>query len=132
MYLGDLIPDIEEDIIRWKHVDSDKTLDPNTLLVSFRKFLKHFQPTSGRIDSDYELAVTGYAFEYLIKNHSEDGILRRVLVSSNVFARMSPSQKMRLVEELQNLDYYVGMCGDGANDCGALKAAHVRVLFGCH
>ena len=46
-------------------------------------------------------------------------------MESNIFARMSPSQKMRLVEEFQNLDYYVGMCGDGANDCGALKAAHV-------
>jgi P-type E1-E2 ATPase len=40
---------------------------------------------------------------------------------------MSPDQKMRLVEELQKLSYMTGMCGDGANDCGALKAAHVGV-----
>lgn len=26
--------------------------------------------------------------------------------------------------ELLHFSYYVGMCGDGANDCGALKAAH--------
>lgn len=32
-----------------------------------------------------------------------------------------------MVEDLQALGYAVGFCGDGANDCGALKAAHVGV-----
>ena len=40
---------------------------------------------------------------------------------------MSPEQKAKLVEELEKLSYYVGMCGDGSNDCGALKAAHVGI-----
>jgi magnesium-transporting ATPase (P-type) len=40
---------------------------------------------------------------------------------------MSPDQKAQLVEEFQTLGYIVSMCGDGANDCGALKAAHVGV-----
>ncbi|XP_010714659.1 probable cation-transporting ATPase 13A4 [Meleagris gallopavo] len=40
---------------------------------------------------------------------------------------MSPSQKSSLVEEFQKLDYFVGMCGDGANDCGALKVAHAGI-----
>ncbi|KAH0630716.1 hypothetical protein JD844_014012, partial [Phrynosoma platyrhinos] len=40
---------------------------------------------------------------------------------------MSPAQKASLVQEFQKLDYFVGMCGDGANDCGALKAAHAGV-----
>jgi P-type E1-E2 ATPase len=43
-----------------------------------------------------------------------------------VFARMSPEQKAQLVEILQSLGMNVGMCGDGANDCIALRAAHVR------
>ena len=40
---------------------------------------------------------------------------------------MSPDQKAQLIEEYQNIDYIVSMCGDGANDCGALKAAHVGI-----
>ncbi|KAK9884188.1 hypothetical protein WA026_005141 [Henosepilachna vigintioctopunctata] len=40
---------------------------------------------------------------------------------------MSPEQKQQLVQELQALGYYVAMCGDGANDCGALKAAHTGI-----
>lgn len=35
---------------------------------------------------------------------------------------MSPEDKAKLVEQLQNYyDSEIGMCGDGANDCGALK-----------
>ena len=38
---------------------------------------------------------------------------------------MSPDEKHEIVERLQALAYTVGFCGDGANDCGALKAADV-------
>ncbi|KAK4877755.1 hypothetical protein RN001_010261 [Aquatica leii] len=44
-----------------------------------------------------------------------------------VFARMSGKQKRELIEELKKQGYYTGMCGDGANDCGALKASHVGI-----
>jgi cation-transporting ATPase 13A3/4/5 len=40
---------------------------------------------------------------------------------------MSPDEKHELVEKLQSLEYCVGFCGDGANDCGALKAADVGI-----
>ena len=48
-----------------------------------------------------------------------------MLVKGVIFARMSPDEKHELVERLQSLGYTVGFCGDGANDCGALKAADV-------
>uniref|UniRef100_A0ABI7Z9Z9 ATPase cation transporting 13A2 n=1 Tax=Felis catus TaxID=9685 RepID=A0ABI7Z9Z9_FELCA len=51
----------------------------------------------------------------------------KVLVQGTVFARMAPEQKTELVCEFQKLQYCVGMCGDGANDCGALKAADVGI-----
>ncbi|XP_028458798.1 cation-transporting ATPase 13A2 [Perca flavescens] len=53
--------------------------------------------------------------------------LPKVLLRATVFARMAPDQKTQLVKELQKLNYKVGMCGDGANDCGALRAADVGV-----
>jgi len=49
----------------------------------------------------------------------------QLLVKGVIFARMSPDEKHELVERLQSLGYTVGFCGDGANDCGALKAADV-------
>lgn len=51
----------------------------------------------------------------------------QVLIKGQVFARMSPDEKHELVEKLQSLDYCCGFCGDGANDCGALKAADVGI-----
>uniref|UniRef100_A0A8C5QCH5 Cation-transporting ATPase n=1 Tax=Leptobrachium leishanense TaxID=445787 RepID=A0A8C5QCH5_9ANUR len=50
-----------------------------------------------------------------------------ILLNGTIFARMTPRQKSHLIEEFQKLDYYVGMCGDGANDCGALKVAHAGI-----
>lgn len=51
------------------------------------------------------------------------------MVKGTVFARFSPDQKSQLVEALQCVGYSVSMCGDGANDCGALKAAHAGIAL---
>ncbi|XP_071944606.1 polyamine-transporting ATPase 13A3-like [Antedon mediterranea] len=75
--------------------------------------------------STYNFAVTGKSFA-VIKNHFQD-LMPKIVQRGTVFARMSPDQKVQLVEELQALGYSVGMCGDGANDCGALKAAHAGI-----
>jgi cation-transporting P-type ATPase 13A2 len=48
-------------------------------------------------------------------------------VKAQVFARMSPDEKSELVERLKLLGYCCCFCGDGANDCGALKAADVGI-----
>ncbi|XP_054995393.1 polyamine-transporting ATPase 13A2 isoform X2 [Sorex araneus] len=71
------------------------------------------------------LALSGSTFEVLMKHFPR--LLPKVLVQGCVFARMAPEQKTKLVQELQKLQYCVGMCGDGANDCGALKAADVGI-----
>ncbi|XP_036085000.1 polyamine-transporting ATPase 13A2 isoform X2 [Rousettus aegyptiacus] len=71
------------------------------------------------------LALSGSTFAVLMKYFPR--LLPKVLVQGTVFARMAPEQKTELVCELQKLQYCVGMCGDGANDCGALKAADVGI-----
>uniref|UniRef100_H9GB69 Cation-transporting ATPase n=1 Tax=Anolis carolinensis TaxID=28377 RepID=H9GB69_ANOCA len=75
--------------------------------------------------SSFHFAMNGKTFQALQKSFSS--LLPKILVNGTVFARMSPGQKSSLVEEFQKLDYYVGMCGDGANDCGALKMAHAGI-----
>ena len=76
--------------------------------------------------SESVFAMTGDAFSAL-KDIKEEAVAAMFLKRSAVFARMSPEQKSELVEKLQDLGYYVGMVGDGANDCGALKIAHVGI-----
>ena len=75
---------------------------------------------------NYSLAVSGDVFRWIVDFASES-VLREMLVCGQVFARMSPDEKHELVEKLQSIDYCVGFCGDGANDCGALKAADVGI-----
>uniref|UniRef100_A0AAY5KDT1 Cation-transporting P-type ATPase N-terminal domain-containing protein n=1 Tax=Esox lucius TaxID=8010 RepID=A0AAY5KDT1_ESOLU len=75
--------------------------------------------------SKYHLAINGMSFSALCDYFPE--YLPKVLMRGTVYARMAPEQKTQLVKELQKLNYRVGMCGDGANDCGALRAADVGV-----
>ncbi|XP_069501032.1 polyamine-transporting ATPase 13A3-like isoform X2 [Ambystoma mexicanum] len=73
----------------------------------------------------YHFAIGGKSFS-IISEHFPD-LLPKLLLCGTVYARMAPDQKTQLVETLQKVDYYVGMCGDGANDCGALKRAHAGI-----
>ena len=74
----------------------------------------------------YHLAVDGASFDILCDGF-RDSLLPYLATRGAVFARMRPEMKQRLVEILQDIDYRVIMCGDGANDCGALKAANAGI-----
>ncbi|CAL8095259.1 unnamed protein product [Calicophoron daubneyi] len=74
---------------------------------------------------DFHLAITGKTWG-VIRDHYP-WLMPKLVVKGAVFARFSPEQKAQLIETLQSVGYFVAMCGDGANDCAALKAAHVGV-----
>ncbi|CCE64976.1 hypothetical protein TPHA_0J01550 [Tetrapisispora phaffii CBS 4417] len=107
-------------IIVWNDIDNpEHELDVNTL-----------KPLDDC--KDYSLGVSGEVFRIVFRNENNIMIIdeeykNEILLKASIYARMSPDEKHELMEQLQKLDYCVGFCGDGANDCGALKAADVGI-----
>lgn len=111
--LGDIGQGDSASTLFWQDVDLDTQIP-----------FKDLELLLSRSPHPIELAVTGKAFDHLVKNNK----LRSLNDHIRVYARMTPEHKVACVEYLMETSV-VGMCGDGGNDCGALRAAHIGVAL---
>jgi magnesium-transporting ATPase (P-type) len=72
--------------------------------------------------------VTAFAGKQLTV--MDDSRLAQAVTDGDVFARVAPAQKLRLVETLQLKGNIVAMTGDGVNDAPALKQADIGIAMG--
>lgn len=72
-----------------------------------------------------DICVTGYALAKFKNQRAMSSLLRHTWV----YARVSPKQKEEILLGLKDAGYTTLMCGDGTNDVGALKQAHVGVAL---
>lgn len=75
----------------------------------------------------YRGVITGPQIEAM-----SDKELEGIMPSLSVFARVTPSQKARIVNVLQSAKVVVGMTGDGSNDAPAIRLADVGIALGEH
>ncbi|XP_057620031.1 polyamine-transporting ATPase 13A3 isoform X2 [Chionomys nivalis] len=109
--------------INWHYADSLTQCNESSAIDSEAIPIKLAHDSLEDLPSTrYHFAMNGKSFSVILE-HFQD-LVPKLMLHGTVFARMAPDQKTQLVEALQNVDYFVGMCGDGANDCGALKRAH--------
>ena len=74
---------------------------------------------------NYDEVITGTQIE----NMSDDELFEKVK-TANIFARVYPNHKMRIVNALQKDNKIVAMTGDGVNDAPALKKANIGIAMG--
>ncbi|PVF98731.1 putative calcium-transporting ATPase [Serendipita vermifera] len=108
-------PAHEGDLV-WRSVD-DKIVIP----------VDPSQPINTKLFNEYDICVTGAALRQY------EGVYPasyEILVQNTwVYARVSPSQKEAILTTLKSLGYVTLMAGDGTNDVGALKQAHIGVAL---
>lgn len=100
--------------------DDDEDADEQQYLLS---------SSSQQITLTESYAVTGDMLQRSLSNNQE-GTLDRLISEGNVFARVTPAQKLRLVHALQAQGEVVAFIGDGINDAPALTRADVGICMG--
>ncbi|KAK3991110.1 putative type V cation-transporting ATPase [Cladorrhinum sp. PSN332] len=103
-----------EERLVWRSVDDKIQIDVDPT-----------KPIDPEIIKNKDLCVTGYALNQLKGQVGWKTLLRHTWV----YARVSPKQKEDILLGLKDMGYYTLMAGDGTNDVGALKQAHIGVAL---
>jgi len=92
------------------------------------------------ITGDYKETAVAIAEQTNIKTNKiltgnelacmSDEELNEIVSTTNIFVRVSPDVKLRIVNALKQVGEIVAMTGDGVNDAPALKSAHIGIAMG--
>lgn len=77
------------------------------------------------IISDNDIVIDGEEFDRLSKEEREE-----IIEDIKIFARVSPSNKVEIVDELRKKCHIIAMTGDGVNDAPSLKKADIGIAMG--
>jgi magnesium-transporting ATPase (P-type) len=91
------------------------------------EWLNYTDDSPAVLSEDTCLALTGEVWEHLL-NHDPKAALQYAQ-RAKVFGRCTPNDKVSIVSTFVEMGDITLMCGDGGNDCGALKAAHVGIAL---
>jgi Ca2+-transporting ATPase len=86
--------------------------------------------TAERIARDLGIAKDGKTITGVELSRMNDDELLKVVADTNVYARVAPEHKLRIVTALQVQGEIVAMTGDGVNDAPALRKADIGVAMG--
>ncbi|KAG6837013.1 hypothetical protein H0H93_016220 [Arthromyces matolae] len=106
-------PAHEADLV-WRTVDESKIIPVDAA-----------QPLDVSLFNEYDICITGAA----MKQYENKPAWNDLVQNTWVYARVSPSQKEYILTTLKTLGYVTLMAGDGTNDVGALKQAHIGVAL---
>ena len=88
------------------------------------------QATARAIGMELNISANGNVVTGVDISKMSDIELEKIIENTNIFARVAPEHKLRLVKAIQNRNEVVAMTGDGVNDAPSLKQANVGVAMG--
>jgi cation-transporting ATPase 13A3/4/5 len=80
-----------------------------------------------KLHPELALCMSGTTWSTILQNNRDDAL--ELVEHVRVYGRCTPNDKVSVVSTLIDKGYITSMCGDGGNDCGALKTAHVGIAL---